>query len=304
MKISYWIFRFLYAFLWLITRLPLGLMLYISYLIFPFIYYIFPYRKKLVIKNISKSFPDLDRKKLKSLTKKFYMHFCVILIESLYSSVLSSKDFQKRYKLKNPELCNRLYDEGKSISLLMAHYGNWEWSNSLQIYLKHQCLAIYKPLHNIHIDKKVKKDRERFGLKTVPMEKILRNLITFKEKKIPTLTYFIADQRTLMAKIQYWTRFLNQDTPVVMGPEKIAHRFNHAVLFLKVNPVRKGYYEVEFIPLYEDVKQVGEYRIIESYHEQLEKMIREKPEYWLWSHNRWKHKKEDYDKRMADRGKK
>ena len=298
---AYFIFRFLYGFLWLITRLPLQWLQVFSYITFPLIYYIFPYRKKIVLRNIRNSFPEWQEKKVRQTARRFYMYFGQSFLESLYTGVFSEEKYHQRYKVINPELCNKLYDQGKSITLMMAHYGNWEWSTAMQTSIKHQVLPIYKPLHSKYIDQKVKKDRERFGAVPIPMEKILRTLINFEKQKKPTLTFFLADQRPLMAKIQYWTTFLNQDTPVVMGPEKIAHKFNHAVVFLKINPVKKGYYEADYVTIFKDLKDVKEYEIIEKYHVQLEKMIRDKPEYWLWTHNRWKHKKENYYRLLEKR---
>lgn len=247
-----------------------------------------------MLKNIRNSFPEWEEKKIRSTARKFYLYFIQSFIESLYTGVLSKEEYKKRYKVLNPEICNDFFKRGKSITLLMGHYANWEWSQSIQIVLNEQALPIYKPLHNKYIDKKVKQDRERFGALTIPMEKILRTLFEFEKQNKLSLTFFLADQRPLMAKIQYWTKFLNQDTPVVMGPEKIAHKFNHAVVFLKVVPIKRGYYEVEFVPMFDNCENLREYEIIETYHKHLEEMIREKPEYWLWTHNRWKHKMEDY----------
>ncbi len=300
---AYIFFRFFYGFLWLITRLPLRWLQIFSYILFPVIYYILPYRKQIVLKNIRLSFPEWSEKQVKQKAKKFYLYFLQSFIESLYTGVLSKDEYHKRYKIINPELCNELYDKGKSITLMMAHYANWEWSSSIQSSIKHQVLAIYKPLHNKYIDQNVKQGREKFGSTTVPMEKILRTLIAYEKQKKPTLTFFIADQRPLMAKIQYWTTFLHQDTPVVMGPEKIAHKFDHAVVFLKIHPIKKGHYEAEFVTLFEDLKNVKEYEIIEKYHVHLEKMIKDKPEYWLWTHNRWKHTKENYYRLLEKRKK-
>jgi len=301
---TYIFIRILYGFLWLLTRLPLTFLQVFAFIIFPFLYYILPYRKRIVFRNIRRSFPEWEEKRVRKTARKFYLYFCQSFIESLYTGVMSAEEYNKRYKFLNPEVCNNLFDQGKSVTLLMAHYGNWEWSQSMQLVLKHQTLPIYKPLHNKYIDQRVKKDRERFGAITIPMEKILRTLFEYEKQKKLSITYFIADQRPLMAKIQYWTKFLNQDTPVVMGPEKIAHKFNHAVVFLKVIPVKRGYYEVELVPMFDDLETVKDYEIIELYHKHLEEMIREKPEYWLWTHNRWKHKKEDYYKLMEKRERK
>ncbi|MCK4923066.1 MAG: lysophospholipid acyltransferase family protein [Bacteroidales bacterium] len=295
MQLIVYIFsKILYGFLWLITKIPLQWLQVFAFILFPFIYYIFPYRKKLVLRNIRTAFPEWTEKKVRKTAKNFYLYFNQSLIESLYTGTFSKKNYEERYKVRNPELCNNIFEKGKSVTLLMAHYGNWEWSQSMQLCLKHQVLPIYKPLHNRVLDQKIKNDREKFGAIAIPMEKILRTLFEFEKHKKRSLTLFVADQRPLMAKIQYWTNFFHQDTPVVMGPEKIAHKFNHAVVFLKIIPIKRGYYEAEFVQMFDNLEGVKEYEIMETYHSHLEKMIREKPEYWLWTHNRWKHKKEDF----------
>jgi Kdo2-lipid IVA lauroyltransferase/acyltransferase len=297
------LFNFLYGFLWLISLLPLRLLFGISDLLYPFFYYLFPYRKKLVHHNLRNSFPEWDENQIKKVARRFYHYFFDLLIESNAGIFLSKNNMRKRYVLRNPELCNDLYDKGKSISLVMSHYGNWEWISITQLILKHQVLAIYKPLNNRTFDKLLKKSRERFGLLAVPMEKILRVLIDFESKKIPTLTLFLADQRPLINIIQYWLKFMNQETPVVLGPEKISKKMDMAVVYLKVIPIKRGYYEAEFVLLFEDSKNTAPYEITDRYHKVLEETIREKPEYWLWTHHRWKHKKEDFDRLFGNRKK-
>jgi Kdo2-lipid IVA lauroyltransferase/acyltransferase len=270
-------------------------MLYgLSSFAFLIIYYLFPYRKKLVKKNISLSFPEYSKKEVNTLTRKFYQHFCDTFIETIAGPFMKEDELIKRYKLINPEICNDLHKKGKSIALIMGHYGNWEWSGIMQKSLDHKILAIYKPLHNKLFDKFFKDSRERFGLETVPMDKIFRKLSEYQKRNIPSLTYFLADQRPRWAQIQHWTTFLNQDTPVVLGPEKISTKLDMALVFFIIKPVKRGYYEIEFKLLFEDPKSTQAYEITETYHKILERIIAEKPEYWLWTHNRWKHEKEKY----------
>lgn len=288
------LFYIYYSFVWLANRLPINFLFKLSPLVYLLIYYIIPYRKQLVRKNISLSFPEYSEKDITVLSKKFYRHLSDNFIESMVAPFMKEEEMRQRYKITNPELCNTLYKKGKSISLLMAHYGNWEWSGILQRGLDHKLLAIYKPLHNKYFDKFFKDYRERFGLETVPMNMILRRLSEYQKENIPTLSYFLADQRPRWAQIQHWTTFLNQDTPVVLGPEKISKKMDMAVVFFKIIPVKRGYYEIEFQLLYEDAKSTMPYEITESYHKLLEKVIREKPEFWLWTHNRWKHEKEKF----------
>ena len=205
------------------------------------------------------------------------------------------KEILKRFVYRNPEVCNSLFEKGKSILLLMGHYGNWEWCSTMPIYLKHEVLAIYKPLHNSYYDRFIRKNREKYGVVTVPTDKTLRVMTDYHAKNIPILTMFLADQRPRLAQIQHWIRFLNQDTPVILGPEKIARRLDEAVVFFNVIPVKRGYYEVEFDLLFENPSETEIYQITEAYFSRLEQMIVKKPPYWLWSHKRWRHSKALYD---------
>ncbi|MFW5820506.1 MAG: lysophospholipid acyltransferase family protein [Bacteroidota bacterium] len=293
-KLSFFLF---FSLVRLLSLLPFTVILYgLSSILYPIIYYIVPYRKKIVFHNLRNSFPGKSDKEIKEIASAFYKHLCDSFIESTVFGFKPKKELIKRFTVKNPELCEELYKKKKSISLMMAHYGNWEWAAIIPEHIPHVTLPIYKPLKNKYFDRYVRKNRERFGARTVPMEKILKTLIQYEKKNVPTMTFFLADQRPLMAKIQYWTTFLNQDTPVVMGPEKIARHFNHAVLFLKIKKVKRGYYEAEFVKIAEEARSLEKYEIIEQYHSYLEKSIKEEPAYWLWTHKRWKHNLKDYYK--------
>jgi len=171
----------------------------------------------------------------------------------------------------------------------MAHYGNWELSVNCARYVNHEVILLYKPLTNKYFDDFFLKARQHFGAVAVPMDKVFRYLTESEKSGKRTMTYFLADQRPHWSLISYWTKFLNQDAPVYMGPEKIAKKFDMAVVYFKVRVVSRGHYEVEFILLTEDSKNTEEHQITELYLRTLEDHIREAPEYWLWTHKRWKY---------------
>jgi len=248
----------------------------------------------LVNNNIKNSFPEKSEKEISQISKKFYRHFCDTFIETIAFPFMKQKELMQRYKIKNPELCNQLFEEGKSITLLMGHFGNWEWSSLLPLSLKHKIYAIYKPLHNKQFDKFFKNNREKFGLKAVPMEKIFRVLAEGQKNNEKNMTYFLADQRPRWAQIQHWTTFMNQDTPVILGPEKISKKLNNSVVFFKIIPEKRGYYKIEFHLLFKNAKETKNYEITEGYLQILEETIKENPAYWLWTHHRWKHEKEKF----------
>ena len=289
------LYKLLYGLLWIIGHLPFRLLFLKSDFIFYIIYHFFPYRKKIVVQNLKIAFPLWSDDKINKTAKNFYRHFCDLWLESIAGGFKSAKIMGKRMHIINPELCDELFRKGKSVSLVSGHYGNWEWTNVIQIYQQHKILAIYKPLSNKYIDRMFKTFRERFGMETVAMEKILRVLIEYQNKNIPTMTLFVADQRPMWSQIQYWLDFLNQETPVVLGPEKISKKLDLAVVYFNIKKVNRGYYEAEYILLYEDIKNTAPYEITKRYYEVLEETIKEKPDYWLWTHNRWKHKKENLE---------
>jgi KDO2-lipid IV(A) lauroyltransferase len=244
-----------------------------------------------VIRNLKNSFPQWDERKIRTTARKFYHYFIDQLFETFAAIYMSDRELRSRFTLRNPEIINHYYSSSQSLTLLMSHYGNWEWATICQAYLKHQAIVIYKPLRNKFIDTYLKKIRERYGFHTVAMEKIVRELHHYIENNVPTVTFYIADQRPLRAHIQYWLTFLNQDTPVILGPEKISVKYDLPVFYVNIIRPRRGFYEGEFIKLFEHGKQTKPYEITQKYYEILEKIIREKPEYWLWSHKRWKHKR-------------
>lgn len=287
-------FAFAYIFLRILACLPLSWMYNISRFIYFIIFYIFPYRKKLVFKNLQNSFPNWDKKKVRSTAKSFFQFFCDMLIESAFSPFLSEKELEKRIKYKNLELIHELYKKRKSIIVITSHYANWEWNARISKLIDHKAVYIYKPLQNKYFDRFIAQSREKYNAKTVPMERTLRYLIEMENNKVLTLSYFLADQRPLKKNIQYWTTFLNQDTPIYTGPEKIARKLNMAVIFQKTRRKSRGFYESEFILLSENPSEMKEFEIMELYFKKLEESIYENPQYWLWTHNRWKYDKKDF----------
>jgi len=287
------VFYLLYPLIWVLTLLPLWIQYLLSDLLFALNFLFIGYRKKVVYLNLRKSFPKKSNKDIRIIARKFYRHLFDQMIESMALMHMGPKRILKHIRFKNPEVIEDLYKKNKGVILVTGHYGNWEWLVSLQILVSHKTLAIYKPLNNKHFDRMYIKMRSRYGTTPVPMNRILRELISREQKNELTLTYSLSDQRPLFRHIQYWTRFLNQDTPVYLGTEKIARKMNLAVVFSKMRKIRRGIYEAEFVPLFENSRETKEHEITDKYLSILEKTIIEKPEFWLWTHKRWKHLKPD-----------
>jgi KDO2-lipid IV(A) lauroyltransferase len=294
-------FYFLYGLIWLLSRLPMRALYVLTDLVFLLLFYIIPYRKKLVFKNLRNSFPEWDEKKVRNTAKQFYHFFCDFFMEATIHIFMSEKDILNRFRYKNPELLNDLYSRGKSVILVFGHYANWEWLITLSKYNHYKTLAVYKPLHNEYFERMVINSRQRFGSDVIPIEKIVRVISECSKNNTLNISYFAADQRPLMKNIQYWTTFLHQDTPVVLGPEKLAKKYDYAVVYLKINRIKRGYYESEFSLITDDPRNTKEYEITEKFLQHLENQIYEGPAYWLWTHNRWKHNKDEYYRRYGYR---
>lgn len=286
-------FYLLFPLIWAFTLLPLRIQYLLSDLLFVLNFLFIGYRKKVVCLNLRNSFPEKSNKDIKSITRKFYRHLFDQMIESIALMHMSPRKILKHNRFKNPEVIEDLYKKNKGVILVTGHYGNWEWLISLQMLASHKTLAIYKQLNNKYFDRMYINIRSRYGMTPVPMNRILRELISREQKNELTLTYSLSDQRPLFRHIQYWTRFLNQDTPVDLGTEKIARKKDLAVVFSKMRKIRRGIYETEFIPLFENSRETKEHEITDKYLSILEKTIIERPELWLWTHKRWKHIKPD-----------
>lgn len=279
-------------FFFLLARLPFSLLYILADVLFFIAYHVVGYRKTVVLENLQKSFPEKSEREIKQIQKKFYRHLANLIIEILKTLGMSTKDMKKRAKMVNPEMLAKPLNEGKSIIVLTSHQGNWEWllcSASFQ--LPALVLAVYKPLSNAFFDNLMKKVRARFKTTVVPMNSVLRKIV--EHKKEAKILAMVADQSPAGDEKNYWTDFLQQDTAFFVGGEKIATRMDYAVFFAKMDKIKRGYYEISFeeiaLPPFQDLE---ENTIIARYAQKLEQQIQTQPETWLWSHKRWKHKRE------------
>ncbi|MBN2610224.1 MAG: lysophospholipid acyltransferase family protein [Bacteroidales bacterium] len=283
--------------IWLLTLLPLNVLYILSDFFFVIIYFA-GYRKKVVMTNLQNSFPEKTITELKKIARRFYRHFCDSFIESIYALHMSENEIRKRFRYKNSEILNRFYKENKSVILVFGHYGNWDWLNGMPLITKHQVAALYHPLSNRYFDELFKRIRCRFGVKLIPMKTSYKEMLTDAQKGTLTATYFLTDQRPVWSSIRYWTTFLNQETPVLTGSEVVAAKLGQPVIYLDIQKIKRGYYEAEFEIISEHPGLAKEYEITELHTRKLENIIVKKPEYWLWSHKRWKHKREEIEKRL------
>jgi KDO2-lipid IV(A) lauroyltransferase len=277
--------------LYLVSLLPFPVLYRLSDVIFFISYYLIGYRRKVVYSNLKNSFPEKSELELKKIEKEFFRYFCDLILETLKTLTISKSDAVKRCRFSNEtqSIINDLNTKNQSCILVMGHFGNWEWAGSaFSLTCKQQLYVIYHPLKNKKFDELVYKMRTRFGTKLYAMKDSVREMI--KNKNEVNTTAFIADQ-TPAPETAYWTTFLNQDTPVFWGTEKIAQKLNFPVVYVTINREKRGYYIVNSTYLVHEPKLTKEGEISELHTRKLEQDIIKQPEIWLWSHRRWKHKR-------------
>ncbi|MBW7867929.1 MAG: hypothetical protein H3C31_06360 [Brumimicrobium sp.] len=286
--------RFLSAFVYYCIAMPISLLpfwaLYIiSDIVYILTYYIVGYRKKVVRENLKNSFPEFPEERLKKIEEGFYKHFADFLVESAKSLTISDKEIRKRCNIINPELVNKYYDEGRDVMILCGHYNNWEYyAVGLAQQMKHKTVAVYQPLKNDFYDKKILNSRQRFGLKMLSIREFPR-FLNEKGSIPPTLSVVINDQSPRDVQHAHWNTFLNQQTGWMPGGEKLATKHQQAVVFGTIYKKKRGFYEVEFSLITEHPENEVEGFITDKHSQYLETVIRKEPQYWLWSHRRWKY---------------
>jgi Kdo2-lipid IVA lauroyltransferase/acyltransferase len=292
-------FSLQYLILQLIAMLPLPVLYFFSDALYYLLYYIVAYRRKVVRENLVRSFPEKGSTDILHIEKAFYRHFADLLVENIKMLRLSKEQMNLRMKLVNPELIEKYRDQGRSIVAVGGHYNNWEWTLGIVQHLKYKTIGIYKPLNNKKMDGLINKSRTKFGSEMVSLKDVVRVLIKYRHENTKTFNVFVADQSPIWREVQYWTTFMNQLSAVYLGPEKLARQFNMVVLYGKVSKRSRGMYEIEFIPIEENAPDTREHEITEKFFRLLEDQIREAPEYWLWSHRRWKltHRRAEEEKK-------
>ncbi len=279
---------------WLITLLPLRLLYIMSDILYPIVYYVAGYRKDVVRSNISRSFPEKPQEERLKIERNYYRYFCDLFVETMKEMHFSKDEIKRRMTIGNFDAVKEQYAKGKSVMLMTAHYGNWEWPIALSLYLPEEVplYGIYKKQSNNTFDKLFFKLRSRFGGIPIEKNRLMRLLIQLKKEKKLGNFWMIADQTPYGSDIGFfWTKFLNQDTATLTGTEQLARKFDFPVFYADITRTKRGYYHCEFIPITLEPTQTKEFEITERYMQLLEKRIQISPQFWLWSHRRWKYQR-------------
>lgn len=281
----------LYIILYLFSLLPFWVLYRISDFFYLLLYYVVGYRKKVVYDNLKNSFPEKSEEEIKSITKRFYRFFPDIIVEAIKMTSISKKTLLNRFEILNKEEVTRHFNKGRSVMGVTAHYGNWELGiHRLSLMVEEPVLIVYKPLNNKTFDTIYNQIRRRFGAVMVPMKQILRHEMRMRNK--PHISIFVADQTPVHQDSDYFLDFLNQETLVYTGTERIAKATDSAVVFCEIGRKKtRGHYYCKFTTLIENPKEYAQHEITHIHNKFTEDIIKENPEYWLWTHRRWKRKR-------------
>ena len=284
-------FALIYPLLWLVSILPFRLLYAVSDILFFLLYHVVGYRKKTVEDNLKLVFPEKSEAERKKITKEFFHHLCDMILEAIKSMNISVEDMKARFKFTNIEVIQGYEKQEKSIALMCAHYGSWEWIFILQAYTSHLTFAIYKKLNNVYFDKLVRKIRARYDSYLITTKESIDVLTDNKKKGLMTINGFAADQTPKKEKAYHWNTFMGIEVPVHTGAEMLAKKLDMPVVFFSVKRVKRGFYETTFQTLAEHPNEFKDYEITDQFLKLVENQIHEAPQYYLWTHKRWKHRK-------------
>lgn len=274
-----------------ISFLPFWVLYRISDIFYILMRFVFRYRWNVITTNLKNSFPEKSESEIARIRNRFYRHLCDVFFESIKIYSISDKSLEKRLKIVGENLGNEFFDQKRSVIALAMHHNNWEWSCFAQSKLRHHILNIYNPIRgNQAMENFLLHNRQKWGSTSVPVDKTARTLIEYQAKGELTGLWLAADQ-TPPARTKFWTIFLNQETPFFQGPEKIAASTNQPVFFQQTKKTGRGRYTIEFTLLFENPREMKQNEILLTYVRKAEEIIRSEPEYYLWSHRRWKHKR-------------
>ena len=284
-----------------LSLLPLWVHYLLSDILYLLVAYVLRYRQRVVLKNLRNAYPEKSEQEIKHLQRQFYRHFCDVLVEMVKFTTMSRESVMRRMTFKGADEVGEILNSGQSVALLLGHYGNWEWMTSLVLSLPaitRPCGLgqIYHPLENEVFNRLMLKVRSRYGVTCVSTRDTLRWVLSNKRDDKVTMLGYINDQVPTWHNIHHWLTFLNQETPVFTGVERIVHSQNQAVVYLDVIRVGRGRYECEFQVVTRDPSTMGEFELTDIYFQRMEQTINRAPQYWLWSHNRWKRTREEFDR--------
>lgn len=277
-----------YPILWFISILPFRVFYILSDIVCFIVYRVVGYRKKTVRENLAMALPHLSDAERLDIEKKFYSHMCDLFLEMIKTMSMSEAEIKKRFKCTNLEVLKEYEAKGKSVALMCAHYASWEWLIALSKDMNFKSITIYKRIRNKYFDDLVRKIRRNLNTELVEAKESIELMISNKRKGVQAFYGFAGDQSPALHRAKYWTKFMGLEVPVHTGGEMLAKKLDMNMIYVKVNKIKRGYYECTICPLVENPRDYKDFEITNLYMHEVEKQILEAPEYYLWTHKRWK----------------
>lgn len=285
------IYLLFYPILWFISKLPFRMLYWFSDAVYLIIYYIIGYRKSTVRENLALALPHLSSKERLSIEKKSYRHMCDMFLEMIKTMSITPSEINDRFRITNLDTYLELEKKGKSIALMCAHYASYEWVISMNAKISFKGYAIYKRINNEYFDKLVRDIRSKFKASLISTKQSIPTIRENYRNHQLSIYGFASDQSPKISSVFHWNTFMGIEVPVHTGAEMLAKKYDMNVVFLKVTKVKRGYYEARFERIFEDVKTIPNYEITDQFLKMVEQQIFEAPEFYLWTHKRWKHRR-------------
>ncbi len=279
-----------YPLLWIIASLPFRLFYLFSDFVYFLVYRVFKYRKNVVVENIKMAFPEKSDIEVKRITKKFYEHMCDLFLEMIKSLRISEKEIKKRFYVNNAEAIDKYAEAHQSVQLICGHFASYEWAMSLEYHIAHKGFAVYTPLGNKYFDRLVQKIRKRHNAELISRYDSMATIQMHHDTNVLAMYGMASDQSPMPMKAKYWRDFFGINVPVHTGVEFMAKKFNQAVVFIDIQKVKRGYYTATFKEITATPNDFPDYEITDIFTDMLEAQIRKAPEYYLWTHKRFKHR--------------
>ena len=287
---NFLVYILVYPVIWLLSILPFRILYGISNIIYLLVYYVIGYRKKVVLSNLKLTFPEKSNEEITEISKKFYHHFADVFIEMIKFFTVSKQEVYKRYKFTNLEFFEELYKDGKSVILTGPHYANWEWIMSLDAFVKYKGYAAFTRVENPYFNDKVLKSRAKFGTNLILTTKLISEIKHNHKNHIQAMYGLLSDQSPQLSKTFYWREFFGVKVPIHTGAEMLAKRFDMNMVYIETKKIKRGYYETSFSLITNEAEKYPDYELTDMFLEKVEKQIRNQPEYYFWTHKRFKHR--------------
>ncbi|GGD26579.1 lysophospholipid acyltransferase family protein [Flavobacterium orientale] len=281
----------LYPILWIISILPFPIFYALSDLVCFFTYRVFGYRKKTVRKNLAIALSHLPEAERLVIEKKFYSHMCDLFLEMVKTMTISTTEMDKRFVIQNLSFMKELEKKGKSIAIMTSHYASYEWSISINKKLSFESFAIYKKITNPYFDKLIRRIRSKFGATLINTKETIPTIESNFAKGHPSIYGFASDQSPRASRATHWDTFFGIETPIQTGAEVLSKKYDMIMVFMHIKKVKRGFYECRFELMSDDPKSVPDFELTTNFMRRVEAQILEAPEYYLWTHKRWKHKR-------------